>query len=103
MNDNLFQDVDANISEMDWNVGHSSIRSIWESCDLSATEFADEVAAYYRRPRMTLPELLAAPSLVERFTRRFLREAMIFPYDAGGGRFGLAVADPTDVAAQKRR
>jgi general secretion pathway protein E len=101
LNDNLFQDVDAKISEMDWNVGHSSIRSIWESCDLSATEFADEVAAYYRRPRMALPELLAAPSLVGRFTRRFLRETMIFPYDFGGGRFGLAVADPTDVAAQR--
>ena len=101
LNDNLFQDVDAKISEMDWNVGHSSIRSIWESCDLSATEFADEVAAYYRRPRMTLPELLAAPSLVGRFTRRFLRETVIFPYDVGGGRFGLAVADPTDVAAQR--
>ena len=26
---------------------------------------------------------------------------MIFPYDAGSGRFGLVVADPTDVAAQR--
>jgi general secretion pathway protein E len=26
---------------------------------------------------------------------------MIFPFDSGGGRFGLAVADPTDVAAQR--
>jgi hypothetical protein len=26
---------------------------------------------------------------------------MIFPYDAGGGRFGLALADPADVAAQR--
>ena len=48
-----------------------------------------------------MPELLAASSLTERFTRRFLRETMVFPYDAGGGRFGLAVADPTDVAAQR--
>ncbi|MBV9908732.1 MAG: type II/IV secretion system protein [Hyphomicrobiales bacterium] len=85
---------------MDWNVGQS-IRSIWESCDLSASEFADEVADFYRRPRMTLPELMAAPSLVERFTRRFLLEAVIFPYDAGGALFGLAVADPTDIAAQR--
>ena len=101
LNDNLFRDADVKISEVDWNVGRPSIRSIWESCDLSASEFADELAAYYRRPRTTLPELLAVPSFVERFTRRFLRETMIFPYDAGGGRFGLAVADPTDVAAQK--
>jgi general secretion pathway protein E len=101
LNDNLLRDADVKISEMAWNVGHPSIRSVWESCDLSASEFADELAAYYQRPRMTLPELLAVPSLVERFTRRFLRETMIFPYDAGGGRFGLAVADPTDVAAQR--
>ena len=101
LNDNLFGDTDVESSEMDWNVGHTSIRSIWESCDLSPSEFADEVAAYYRHPRVTLPELLAFPSLVERFTRRFLRESIIFPYDAGDGRFGLAVADPTDVAAQR--
>jgi general secretion pathway protein E len=100
LNDNQFRDGDVKISEMDWNVGQS-VRSIWETCDLSATEFADEIAAYYQRPRITLPELLASPPLVERFTRRFLRESMIFPYDVGGGRFGLAVADPTDVAAQK--
>ena len=101
LNDSLFRDADVKISEMEWNVRHPSIRSLWESCDLSASEFADELAAYYRRPRMTLPELMASSSLVERFTRRFLRETMIFPYDMGGGRFGLAVADPTDVAAQR--
>ena len=101
LNNNLFRDADVKISEMDWNVGQS-IRSIWESCDVSANEFADEVAAYYRRPRMTLPELLGAPSLVERFTRRFLRETMIFPYEVGAGRFGLAVAwIRADVAAQR--
>jgi general secretion pathway protein E len=100
LNDNQFRDGDVKISEMDWNVCQS-VRSIWESCDLSASEFADEIAAYYQRPRITLPELLASPPLVERFTRRFLRESMIFPYDVGDGRFGLAVADPTDVAAKK--
>jgi general secretion pathway protein E len=100
LNDNLFRDADVKVSEIGW-TADQSIRSIWESCDLSASEFADEVAAYYQRPRMGLPELLASSSLVERFTRRFLRETMIFPYDVGGGRFGLAVADPTDVAAQR--
>ncbi len=101
LKDNIFRDADVKISGMDLNVGHSSMRSIWESCDLSASEFADEVARYYQRPRMTLPDLLASPSLVDRFTRRFLRETTIFPYDAGSGRFGLVVADPTDVAAQR--
>ena len=102
LNDNALREIaDIKISETDRNVTYSSIRSIWESCDLSASEFANEVAAYYQRPRITLPELLASPSLVGRFTRRFLRETTIFPYDVGGGCFGLAVADPTDIAAQR--
>src|SRR5271157_5748804 len=41
-----------------------SIRSIWETCSLSAGEFADQVAEYYRYTRITLPELMAAPALV---------------------------------------
>jgi general secretion pathway protein E len=103
LNDRAFRGIaGVDVAEVDKNKGaHSSIRSIWESCDLSAGEFADQVAAYYRRPRLTLEQLLAAPALVERFARRFLREAMIFPFDAGGGSFGLAVADPTDLGAQK--
>jgi general secretion pathway protein E len=102
LNDNVFQEiVNSKIFEEDRNAACSTVRSIWESCDLSAGEFADQVAAYYRRPRMTLGQLLATPALVERFARRFLREAMIFPFDAGGGCFGLAVADPTDFAAQR--
>jgi general secretion pathway protein E len=100
LKDNLFRDAELKISEWD-GAGGQSIRSIWESSDLSASEFADEVAAYYQRPRKTLPELLASPSLVERFTRRFLRETLIFPYEVGEGGFGLAVADPTDIAAQR--
>ena len=108
LNDGVFREpIKVNISEfdrkvgLDSNVDRLSIRSIWEGCDLSAGEFADEVATYYRLPRTTLPELLAAPSLVNNFTRRFLRETTIFPYDVGGGRFGLAVADPSDLAAQR--
>jgi general secretion pathway protein E len=108
LNDSVFREpIKVNISEfdrkvgLDSNVDRLSIRSIWEGCDLSAGEFADEVATYYRLPRTTLPELLAAPSLVNNFTRRFLRETTIFPYDVGGGRFGLAVADPSDLAAQR--
>jgi general secretion pathway protein E len=80
---------------------YPSIRSLWEASDLSAGEFADQVAEYYRCPRMSMAELLASSSFIERFSRRFLREAMMFPFDAGDSRFGLAVADPTDLAAQR--
>ena len=76
-----------------------SIRTLWDSSELSADEMADHVAAFFQYPRVTLADLLAAPSLAHRFAERFLRETMIFPYDAGGGSFGLAVADPTDRSA----
>ena len=40
-----------------------------------------------------------ASSAVEQFSARFLREASVFPFRFGEGRFGLAVSDPTDAAA----
>src|SRR5579871_6294498 len=78
-----------------------SLRSLWEASDLSAEEFADEIADYLDCPRIQLRDLLAAPSLADRFSSRFLRERMIFPYHSGGGRVCLAVADPTDMAARR--
>jgi general secretion pathway protein E len=75
-----------------------SLRRLWESTELSANDFADEVARFYNMPRIRLAELLTAPALVERFSHRFLREMMVFPYMTAAGRFELAVADPNDTA-----
>lgn len=75
------------------------LQKLWELTDLSAHDFADELARFFALPRIGLPELMAAPSLVDRFSPRFLREAAIFAYSASGGRPRLVVADPTDVAA----
>jgi general secretion pathway protein E len=78
----------------------TSLRTLWEQSDLSANDFADEVAGFYRLPRTTLPDLLAARPLVDRFSRRFLREMTIFPYhQVASGAPILAVADPSDSAA----
>ena len=67
---------------------------------MSANDFADEVARFYRLPRVTLPQLISASPLVARFSRRFLRETMVFPYGADGD-FRLAVADPNDAATAR--
>ena len=75
-----------------------SLRRLWELTELSANDFADEVARFHDIPRMRLAELLAASALVERFSRRFLREMMVFPYVTAEGRFKLALADPNDMA-----
>jgi general secretion pathway protein E len=79
--------------------GEKTLRDLWEASDLSANDFAEEVAGFYRLPRIGLPQLIAAPTLAGKFSRRFLRETLVFPYSAADGTCRLAVADPNDVAA----
>jgi general secretion pathway protein E len=78
-----------------------SLRHLWEASDISAHDFADEVAAFFHMRRLTLPQLIGARPLIERFTQRFLRETAVFPFEEGTGRFCLAMGDPGDLAAQK--
>jgi len=40
--------------------GEHRFRTLWEISELSAADFADEVAHFYNLPRATLPDLLAA-------------------------------------------
>lgn len=75
-----------------------TLRRLWESTELSASDFADEVASFHGIARMSLAQLMEASALVGRFSRRFLREMVVFPYELADGHFGLAVADPNDVA-----
>jgi general secretion pathway protein E len=74
-------------------------RTLWEGSELSAADFADEVARFYRLPRALLPELLGARPLLEQFSRRFVREMTIFPCEDAAGAQILAVADPSNSAA----
>ena len=74
---------------------------LWELTDLSASDFADEVARFAGLERVTLQDLMAAPALNETFSQRFLREMTVFPFAAADGGAVLAVADPTDKAAQR--
>jgi len=76
-----------------------ALRELWESTDLPAAEFADEVAEFFKLQRVSLPDLLASQAQVEGFSRRFLRESMVFPFRSKGGAVKLAVADPMDTAA----
>jgi general secretion pathway protein E len=79
--------------------GERTLKDLWEASDLSANDFADEVAQFYRLPRVALPQLIAAPALAAKFSRRFLRETLVFPYTAEDGGPRLVLADPTDAAA----
>src|SRR4249919_1946719 len=76
-----------------------TLRDLYEASDLSANDFAEELAAFYRLPRVALPQLIAAQPLAGKFSRRFLRETLVFPYQGAGGSCRLVLADPTDEAA----
>jgi general secretion pathway protein E len=75
------------------------LHKLWGLTDLSANDFADEVAAFFQVPRVTLPELLSAEPLASRFSQRFLREMLVFPFQSADGEPTVAVADPSDSAA----
>ena len=77
----------------------NKMRELWELTELSANDFADDVADFYGLERIDLPQMMAAPHLAARFSPRFLREMSIFPFKEEGGVNMLAIADPTDRAA----
>src|SRR5262249_35033491 len=77
--------------------GDLSLRKLWEQTDLSANDFADEVAYFYGLPRIALPQLVAASPLTAPFSPRFLRETTVFPYQTPDRHTKLALADPSDA------
>jgi general secretion pathway protein E len=90
-------DARADSSSAGLALGELSLRKLWTLTELSANDFADEVAGYFELKRRSLPDLMAAVSLAGKFSPRFLRETTVFPYQTGNARV-LAVADPCDVA-----
>ncbi len=82
--------------------GQRKLRDLWELTDLSANDFADEVSRFFKVPRVSLPQLLAASPLCVRFSGRFLREMAVYPCQTEkSGAYKLAVADPSDFAAAR--
>jgi general secretion pathway protein E len=78
-----------------------TLHKLWGQTDLSANDFADEVAGFFQVPRIALQELLSAKSLANQFSQRFLREMLVFPFESDDGEPTLAVADPSDSAAAR--
>src|SRR4030095_17030107 len=77
----------------------NGLRELWEKSDLPDGKFADEVACFWRLPRLSLQELLSVAGAVEQFSARFLRESSVFPFRTGEDGFGLAVSAPAACAA----
>lgn len=75
------------------------LQKLWQLTETSGQEFAAEVAAFFSLPRIELAGLMAANSLVDKFSQRFLRESCVFPCAGEAGQVRLVLADPTDTAA----
>jgi general secretion pathway protein E len=69
------------------------LESIWRSGGLPAGELADHAAAYHGLPRSSFAVVSGNPPLFQDLSRRYLREAYVFPFEAGS-RVTLAIADP---------
>jgi general secretion pathway protein E len=78
-----------------------SFRQVWEQTDLTANDFANEVALFCGLKRLSLPQLLEGRPLTAKFSGGFLRESAIYPFATATGELKLAVADPSDAMAQK--
>jgi general secretion pathway protein E len=100
-NDHLVKLAASNGQPIEQGASSREQSRLWELAALSANDFADEAARFAGRERIALQELLSAPALNETFSQRFLREMMVFPYQTADGGAALAVADPTDKAAQR--
>jgi len=88
---NLSDGRPENALETNW-----TLRQLWKATELSSHEFANEVASFFGLRRLTHSELAESRSLADRFSRRFLRETQIFPFETGGGKAALAIGDPSD-------
>ena len=75
------------------------LRALFEASDLTAQEFADEVAQSFGLERASLAQLMSAQASPRGMSERFLREAAIFPFADADGRIRVAMADPSDADA----
>jgi type II secretory ATPase GspE/PulE/Tfp pilus assembly ATPase PilB-like protein len=66
------------------------------STKLTQPVFADELAAFYRCPRVQRSELTGNRFAGALLSRRFLREGRLFPFEDASGVLTLAVAVPVD-------
>jgi general secretion pathway protein E len=63
---------------------------------LTASAFADELAAFYRCDRIERSDLLAHKFIGAQLSPHFLREERLFPYEHSSGTMTLAIAGPIE-------
>ncbi|ACL56777.1 GspE/PulE family protein [Methylobacterium nodulans] len=79
-------------------VGLDGAEAVWREGRMAAGELADAVAAHYGLPRFDRDAVAALPDLTAGLSRRFLRDAFLYPVAAPDGPVLLA-ADPGNEEA----
>lgn len=72
-------------------------RGVHDAYGVTDNQFAEGVARYLECPRASYAELARAETLAPLFTRRFLRDAGVFPFKTLEGDPAVAVAEPPDA------
>ena len=82
---------------------HDARRNLVSNCPdwvgltkLTASAFADELAAFYRCDRIERSDLLAHKFAGAQLSPHFLREERLFPYEHSSGTVRLAIAGPIE-------
>src|SRR5687767_2538891 len=60
------------------------IESLWRIGSATANELADAVAVFHGLPRTSFAAIASHEPLFRDLSRRYLREAFIYPYDGNG-------------------
>jgi general secretion pathway protein E len=82
--------------------GFAKLKALYPSTRLSSGSYADEIANFFRLSRISLREAFDLEPLSHLFSRKFLRENMMFAgVDRKSAEQFLIVADPTDLSAQQ--
>lgn len=78
----------------------ASPEELWRAGAATAAQIADMLADLHALPRGRFEEVSSHPHLLTRLSRRYLRDAHLFPFDHGGT-IACAVADPGRTEALK--
>ena len=91
-------DWDA-LSRMD-PAARRSYAALWEAGILTGTDLAEAVSEFHGLPRIRIDSVTGKAQIKKGLSRRFLRDAWIYPFESDG-RVALAVADPANDDAIK--
>ncbi|WP_020188166.1 GspE/PulE family protein [Methylopila sp. 73B] len=78
--------------------GTEDLEALWRSGAVPASDLADAVASAYALPRLTFAEVQERQGRTEGLSRRYLRDARIYPFERDGA-LAAAVANPADETA----